>query len=1414
MAFEGHVDFYGRLPEAAGSIFCGWSSPWHKNGDPVALTVRFEHGSVATFSDYFVTFYPREDLGDRGSGFVLFTKGKAAGLGEFVSLEIDFGGSEVEIVPTPRPPELAEDHLRSELRSLLHRVTIDAASAADGAWASVLGALCLPEVLSATSTSEWSDVSSPADARSQQIEEIRASELFDADFYRETYGDVAATAALIERFVDRECAEGRRPNAYFDSLWYQETNPEVAEQKLNPLYHYLKFGECEGRQPSIHFDPAWYRQRYGLAGNECVLAHYLRHRRSSLFAPIPEFDVQFYTDTYPDIAAAGIDPFEHYLNWGYREGRNPSASFNTIYYVQTHLRGDHSENPLIHFLKNRGSSHSYELIQAGATTTHREIRKYTAAGDDYEDFHPVCGLRKRAKVLAYYLPQFHPFPENDGWWGRGFTEWTNLPRGVPRFKGHYQPRVPRDLGFYNLSISETLHRQVELATASGLSGFVFYYYWFNRKRLLHVPLERLLSEPAIDFPFCLMWANENWTRRWDGSEKEILISQDYCLDDDDELIEDLARHFRDERYIRINGRPVFMIYRPSLIPDASKRIARWRGYWEDRFDMQPLMLMAQSFEDVDPRPYGLDGAIEFPPHKLTRELPDINSEVEYLDPDFCGRVYRYDDVVQASLQEMPPPFPLVKTVVPSWDNDARRQGHGVTLTGSTPLKYQDWLSEVINRAVATPVFGEALVCVNGWNEWCEGAYLEPDLHFGAAYLNATARAITGQASDRRELRLLLVGHDAFPSGAQINLAHMGRYLCRYFGLECEFLLLDGGELESEYRKIAPTMVAADPAQLAKRIREFRDRGFTRALVNTSAAAHVTTALTEVGIASVVLVHELPRLIKEKNLMVGVAAALRNARNIVFPTELARDAVLSAADSIADARCVILPQGCYKAITTSEEGAAAVRAELGVGKGEHLVLGIGYADLRKGFDLFLQLWRLLQGRKKRVHLCWIGGMDHNLRAWLSAEIGDATGTGTFHLVGHRSDIASFLSAASAFALTSREDPFPTVALEALAAGLPVFAFADTGGIPEMLKKHRIGCVVPNGDVPAMAREISNSLRRGISEADRQLREDTIRRHFDFRAYVAALLRLARPELIAVSIVVPNYNYARYLPGRLGTIFAQSYPVSEITVLDDASTDDSIAIIEKTAAAANREVAIVADATNSGSVFRQWRKAAALAKSEHLWIAEADDLAEPGFLAQMLPLLAADPNIKFAFCDSRTIDVDGAPVWPSYKPYYATVEPDALSRTQTFDGHDFVTRFLSVKNLVLNVSAVVWRREALLSALDACEVELADYKMAGDWRLYLEALAAPGARVAYEAAPLNIHRRHAQSVTHALDAERHLDEITRCHQFVRRTFPFAEPHDRQNRYLDEIREQLGGHPRRAKAGPPRMKRRRRFVQTAAE
>lgn len=348
------------------------------------------------------------------------------------------------------------------------------------------------------------------------------------------------------------------------------------------------------------------------------------------------------------------------------------------------------------------------------------------------------------RLIAFYLPQFHAIPENDRWWGEGFTEWTNVRPATAMFEGHYQPHVPGDLGYYNLLDTEVQARQVALARLYGVGGFCFYTYWFNGKLLLEKPVENYLANRQLDLPFCLCWANENWTRRWDGLESEILVQQKHSHDDDLAFIRHVARFMRDDRYMRINDRPLLLVYRPKLLPSAIETAKRWRTWCRQEGIGEIYLAYTQSFELTDPAAYGFDAAVEFPPNDT--QLPNVTARAKPRHPDFGNTLYDWRFLVWRSRNYSKPGYKLFRGVCPSWDNTARRKNKANIFVNSSPKGYREWLgnavSDTCNR-LRNP--DERLVFVNAWNEWAEGAYLEPDQKYGYAYLEATRQALLDHA---------------------------------------------------------------------------------------------------------------------------------------------------------------------------------------------------------------------------------------------------------------------------------------------------------------------------------------------------------------------------------------------------------------------------------------------------------------------------------------------------------------------------------------------------------------------------------------------------------------------------------------------------------------------------------------------
>ncbi|MDP1680580.1 MAG: glycoside hydrolase family 99-like domain-containing protein [Burkholderiales bacterium] len=353
-----------------------------------------------------------------------------------------------------------------------------------------------------------------------------------------------------------------------------------------------------------------------------------------------------------------------------------------------------------------------------------------------------------ARAITFYLPQFHPIPENDEWWGKGFTEWTNTAKAKPLFRAHYQPHVPADLGFYDLRCPETRRAQADLARSYGIEGFCYYHYWFAGQRLLERPFNEVLASGEPDFPFCVCWANQTWSGIWHGAPNRILIEQTYPGDDDYIAhFYAMLPAFQDPRHIRVDGKPVFVVYRPTELPNTTHFADLWRALAIKEGLPGLFLIGINHFDQWKPGAAGFDAAI-------LQKLPPKKGHISWRHPLLKLKkamhrgqltVYDYKDVMDLFLRREEADYREYPCAIPNWDNTPRSGFNGLVLENEHPDLFRRLIRRSISKVAKYPT-EERLLFIKSWNEWAEGNHLEPDLKYGHAWLEVICDELAQRSS--------------------------------------------------------------------------------------------------------------------------------------------------------------------------------------------------------------------------------------------------------------------------------------------------------------------------------------------------------------------------------------------------------------------------------------------------------------------------------------------------------------------------------------------------------------------------------------------------------------------------------------------------------------------------------------------
>ena len=1189
---------------------------------------------------------------------------------------------------------------------------------------------------------------------------IKKSGIFDANYYYKNYPDVRrADVNPLLHFVLNGWKEGRNPSETFVTSYYLDLYMDVKNSGMNPLVHYIKYGINEGRKTKNVSNNKIEKtsQLNSIKKKESEMAESFKSNKFDT----NQIHIRFNSSLYSRINSKTRDIVRKSV---IRIPNNKIREFLLMIGRRFSSKTITSQAQKSVTNSTKGQIHKiiYNNLLSHTQDSNKDYIPYSNQIISFSD--------SALKLIAFYLPQFHPIPENDKWWGKGFTEWTNVSKAIPQFIGHYQPHLPGDLGFYDLRVKETQKLQVEIAKNYGIYGFCYYFYWFNGKRLLEKPLDNHANNPNINFPFCICWANENWTRRWDGLENDILISQNYTDENDLKLIDDLCLYFKNEKYIRILNRPVLIVYRPQLLPDPAKTTKIWRNYCVQQGFEDPYIIAAESFGNSgDPSSMGFDASLEFPPHYLGAAQIDKRN-IQFANPEFSGNIYDYEIAMSTMTSKIKPDYTLFKTLMTSWDNTARKQNTANIFINANPKNYQLWLEKNIEYTIKHHDITKRLVFINAWNEWAEGAHLEPDRKYGFAYLNATANAIKkfSKKPIKSDWTILFVGHDAHLAGAQLSLLSIIKWFQKHTAVKVKVLLLEKGQLLQKYQEEADVLLLDEISNLSdsdklNAIISFCENQPNLIYLNTIVSGKIIRLLNDLNITILTHIRELESSIKRYG-KDWIDDVFSFSSYYIACSKYVRNFLISNYD--------INPNKCYLSYSFIETNKNLsiqnskekfmVRSNLGLIQDKTLVFGCGVGmPFRKGADLFIDVARkLLNKNIHDFHLYWVGNLAEN-------EIDPKFGKWKDYLVKMKKDgldkwvtfIESndnprdFFKAGDIFALTSREEPLGRVMLEAGDCGLPTICFDGSGGPVEFVRNDA-GFIVPSEDTEAMTEKIiflkdNEHIRKSLGEKART----RVKEEFSAEAVAPKIFSICRSitnQTPVISIIVPNYNHAKYLEARLESIYKQSFQDFEVIILDDASTDNSMEIIESYRRHPN--TTIIANKDNSNAPFKQWQKGFRVAKSSIIWLAESDDLCDPRFLETLIPAFN-NPDVKLAYSASKIIDDDGVEKG-AYKDmdYLKSLSETKWQSNYCIQAEQEINDGLGIKNTILNMSSVLFRKLDFNS-----DFEETILQMRTGFDTYFILNQVKNGNIYYENQLLNHHRRHSKSIVGRLLSNKKEDDI---------------------------------------------------------
>lgn len=628
--------------------------------------------------------------------------------------------------------------------------------------------------------------------------------------------------------------------------------------------------------------------------------------------------------------------------------------------------------------------------------------------------------------------------------------------------------------------------------------------------------------------------------------------------------------------------------------------------------------------------------------------------------------------------------------------------------------------------------------------------------------------------------IICVGHDAAFNGAQILLLNIIKNFVIVNKVKVHLFLAEGGVLIEEYKKYVSSINILNIDNIDMAIGKLYNAGVRYALVNSSASGNITKILAKHGINTTVLIHELPWAIKNYHIEEAAKNSAMYANRLIFPADFVKEKFNFLNYIITTHEQLIQPQGLYMKNVYQNDPLYAyqeMRSQLNLNQNDKIVLGCGYGDYRKGVDLFCSVANSFI--QTNVKFLWLGNITGDMQKFIS----ESTNVIQLPASNDRDFISKVIASSDIFFISSREDPFPSVVMEALSVGKPVVGFSGCGGFTELIDD-QLGILCDINDLDS----VTEAINKLLSDKDDYLRisnmaREIIESKFNFNEYCLTLLEYLDVQIKSVSVIVPNFNYANYLPQRLKTIVDQNYPLKEIIILDDASSDNSMDVINKFILDFHDfNIKVIRNLNNSGSVFKQWFKGISIATGQYIWIAEADDLCDERFVYSLVSNFR--DNTVLAYSQSKQTDENNSVLANDYLAYTSDISTTKWLGSYHYNGIAEIKEALCIKNTIPNVSGVIFRNIVDDSILS----ELLKFKIAGDWLFYCHILSKGG--IYFHSESLNYHRRHNSSVTKIGFGQTIYDEIKSMQDYLANTYELPKVAiTKIEAYRNELKTQFG-------------------------